>query len=699
MVMRCRSKSGGSRKTLTTNPAESCTPPCTHPACTLAGGFAMTDTGRASTRASSPPSRWWPRFRRSRQREWAEVYRDLARWAIIAVPIGVVAGLGAALFYFLLVDASNFFLGAIAGITLPSEGTSDPAQLTWSSSFPQVLLVLALLVLGGLGVGLIAWKVAPEVAGHGTDATIRAFHHDAGKVRIRVPLLKTLASVITLGTGGSGGREGPTSQIGGGFGSLWAELFHLNDRDRGIALAAGMGAGIGAIFRAPLGGAVYAAEILYTGDFEPEVFVPGIIASVVAYSVYSSIFGFHTLFATPTSLATYTFEPARLPLYAILGIVCGATGILFTWMYRGSETWFKRSGWHPALRPAAGAGIAGVIFLGAYLLLPQQGHFASLSSLSVGYGFVQSAMLGQLASGTFTLTFFSLLVAAVAIRMVMTSFVVGSGGSAGLFGTSVVVGAFLGTSLGGAFHLLFPALIPIPVVAVFSIVGMMSFFGGISKAPLGVLIMVAEMAGTYTILPAAMLAIFVAYLVTGRTHIYEEQLPSRIQSPVHREEYRNYFLSELPVGEVARHNSEPIPARDVGARRGRPRGRARSIGAFGRGRWDLARWRPTEESSRGAAGAAGRAPRRGHRAAGRAPPSQRPVGIRRAPPNGARGRARRRRRFGNRSITDPRARHPAGTPHSATRRRWVIGRLNTRARVASTPLRTQRRKPASSVIG
>lgn len=487
------------------------------------------------------------------------VYRDLARWVVIAVPIGIVAGLGASLFYFLLVDGTNYLLGSLAGLTLPMEGTSNTAQLTWSSSFPRILLVPALLVGGGLAVGLISWKLAPEVAGHGTDATIRAFHHEAGKVRVRVPLLKTLASVLTLGTGGSGGREGPTSQIGGGFGSLWADLVQLSDRDRRIALAAGMGAGIGAIFRAPLGGAVYAAEILYTGDFEPEVFVPGIISSVVAYSIYSSIFGFHTLFATPLALATYAFDPARLPLYGLLGIVCGAVGLLFVWMYRRSEAWFRTNGWHPALRPALGAALAGAIFLGAYFLLPEQGHFASLSSLSVGYGFVQAAMLGQLASGSFTLIVVTLLIAAVGIRMLTTSFVVGSGGSAGLFGTSVVLGAFLGTALGGTFHGLLPGLVPPTVVAVFSIVGMMSFFGGISKAPLGVLIMVVEMAGSYTILPAAMLAIFVAYVVTGRTHIYSEQLPSRIQSPAHREEYRNYFLSELPVGEVAQHNSEPVP--------------------------------------------------------------------------------------------------------------------------------------------
>lgn len=491
---------------------------------------------------------------------WTTVYLDLARWVAIAVPIGVVAGLGSALFYYMLELSSTFFLTQLGGITLPNEGVLHPTA--WASSFPRILIVPALMALGGLIVGFIISRLAPEVAGHGTDATIRAFHRKAGKVRYRVPLLKTLASAITLGTGGSGGREGPTSQIGGGFGSLWADVFGLNDRERRVALATGMGAGIGAIFRAPLGGAIYAAEILYTGDFEPDVFVPAIIASVVAYSVYSSIFQFHTLFATP-DLSSYAFDPRRLPLYALLGIICGGAGILFTKMYQRTDAWFSTRRWPVFLRPTVGAAIAGAIFLGAYILVPQQDHFAALSSLSVGYGFVQT-ILGDLSSGgtgaiAFTFTLLSVLLIAVFVRMVMTSFVVGSGGSAGLFGTSVVVGSLLGAMVGGTAHDLLPSLVPLPVVAVFSIVGMMSFFGGISKAPLGVLIMVVEMVASYSVLPAAMLAIFTAYVVTGRNHIYSEQLPTRIHSPAHLEEYRNFFLSETPIADVARQESETVP--------------------------------------------------------------------------------------------------------------------------------------------
>jgi chloride channel protein, CIC family len=532
----------------------------------VAPGSASPPESPERSKSSRPGfwARWSTRLRHPRPGGWSSAYRDLARWVVIALPVGIVAGLGAAVFYELVTLSSGFFLGTLAGLTLPVEGSTNAAQLAWSSSFPRVFVVPGLLVFGGLVVGVIAWSLAPEVAGHGTDATIHAFHDDAGRIRYRVPVLKTIASAITLGTGGSGGREGPVSQIGGGFGGAWADLVGLGDRDRRVALATGMGAGIGAIFRAPLGGAVYAAEIFYTGDFEPEVFVPGIIASVVAYSIYSTVLGFHSLFATPASLVNYSFNPERLPLYGVLGIICGGVGILFVRLYGTSEGWFRGRAWPRALVPAVGAAGAGGIFLAAYFLVPQEGHFAALSSLSVGYGFVQASLVGDVGPGGFTVVVLTVLLAAVAVRLMMTSLVVGSGGSAGLFGTSVVVGAFLGTAVGEVSHSLLPGLVPLVVVPVFSIVGMMSFFGGISKAPLGVLIMVTEMAGSYTVLPAAMLSIFVAYVVTGRFHIYREQLPSRIESPAHRNEYRTYFLAETRLGEVAAHESEPVaPATSV----------------------------------------------------------------------------------------------------------------------------------------
>ncbi len=485
---------------------------------------------------------------------WGKVSRDLARWALIAVPIGVVAGVGAVMFYSLWLLSTYFFLDIIVGIQYPLAGG---LQVTWSSSFPRILLLPLVMGLGGVVSGAIAQWFAPEIAGHGTDQAIRAFHQKEGRIRYRVPLLKVLASSITLGTGGAGGREGPVSQVGGGFGSLWADALGLSPSERRIALASGLGAGVGAIFRAPLGGAIYAAEIFYTGDFEPVVFVPAIISSVVSYSIYGSLFGFQSIFASPGGTL---WTVPQIPLYALLGLVCAGVGVGFVQMYRRTESWFSRSGLPLSLRAGLGAVSAGVLVLVVYFTLPAEDHYAALAAINVGYGFVQAAMLGQVGSlGVFGPLALLTIGVAVVLRMLTTSLTVGSGGSAGLFGTSVVVGALLGTVIGGLFHLLSPSLVPSQDVAAFVIVGMMAFFGGISKAPLAVLVMVVEMAGSYSLLLPAMLAIFIAYLMTGSNHLYSEQVSTRLRSPAHRDEYRRLLLSEVPVLALTRPEMTHLP--------------------------------------------------------------------------------------------------------------------------------------------
>ena len=486
------------------------------------------------------------------ERHLATVSRDLARWAIIAIPIGLIAGVGSIAFFFTWQQSTELFLVRIVGITYPYAGAPPTGTVVWASSFPRILLLPAVMVAGGLGAGAIAQFLAPEVAGHGTDDAIEAFHRKEGKIRRRVPFLKLFASALTLGTGGAGGREGPTAQIGAGFGSWWADLLHLSAKERRIALVTGLGAGVGAIFKAPLGGALYSAEIMYIGDFEPEVFVPAIIGSVVSYSVYSLYAGTSTLFASPASLSS---SPWQLPLYALLGLACAAAGILFVWMYRGTENRFRRLSWPLSLKVGAGAGASAGIVLVVYFLLPQSNHFAALASVDVGYGFVQAAMLGQIGAASLVPLLIVVLAVAVVVRMLTTSFTVGSGGAAGLFGSSVVVGALLGSTLGGAFHIWLPGIVSTSAVAGFAIVGMMSFFGGISKAPLAVLVMVVEMSGSYALLLPAMLAIFIAYAATGKWHIYRAQVANRLSSPAHREEFRNWLLEGTPARALAR----PVP--------------------------------------------------------------------------------------------------------------------------------------------
>jgi hypothetical protein len=157
-------------------------------------------------------------------------------------------------------------------------------------------LLPAVTALGGLISGLIVFNLAPEAEGHGTDAAIEAIHKKGGAIRARIPVIKLVASAIAIGSGGSGGREGPAAQISAGFGFLMGKWLGLEVQNRRIAVAAGIGAGIGAIFRAPLGGALLSAEILYIHDLEVEALIPGLIASILGYSVFGAFFGYAPIF-------------------------------------------------------------------------------------------------------------------------------------------------------------------------------------------------------------------------------------------------------------------------------------------------------------------------------------------------------------------------------------------------------------------
>ena len=177
----------------------------------------------------------------------------LGKWTIVGGLIGVVAGLGATAFYYGIHFVTILLLGGITGFVPPNPAGEIQSTI---SAHPDFLLVPVSTVIGGLIAGVIIYTLAPEAEGHGADEAIAAFHRRDGKIRRRIPLVKAVASMFTLGSGGSGGREGPTAQIGAGFGSLIADALHLSVRERRIALAVGLGAGIGAIFKAPFAGAI-----------------------------------------------------------------------------------------------------------------------------------------------------------------------------------------------------------------------------------------------------------------------------------------------------------------------------------------------------------------------------------------------------------------------------------------------------------
>jgi CIC family chloride channel protein len=447
------------------------------------------------------------------------------RWLLISALIGVVAGIGAILFTEAIAVTTQWLLGGVVGVAPPSPN-GEPA-LSAGHSLRLWLLPLVT-TLGGLGAGLLVFTFAPEAEGHGTDAAIEAFHEKGGRIRPRVPFIKLVASALTIGSGGSAGREGPTAQISAGFGSWLAGVLRLDEHDRRVAEAAGIGAGIGAIFKAPFGGALLSAEILYKRDFETDAIFPSFIASVIGFAIYGAWAGWTPIFG-PGNHFEFT-HPASLIGYLLLGLSAGLVGLLYPKALYGVRDLFQRIALPNFLKPALGGLLVGLICL----VFPQ--------ALGMGYGYVQFGIAGD-----FLHLAAWLMLALVAVKILATALTIGSGGSGGVFGPGMVIGGFLGGALWAGLHTLTPELVTGTNAGAFVVVGMGAFFGGIAKAPLAVILMVAEMTGEYALIAPAMLATMVAYLVSGETSIYESQVTTRLDSPAHRDDHALLLVQTLSV--------------------------------------------------------------------------------------------------------------------------------------------------------
>jgi CIC family chloride channel protein len=457
-----------------------------------------------------------------------ESSRYLGKWLILGTGIGVVAGLGAVLFSRAISLATRLFLGDIAGYTPPAP-IGEGVPVLGDIGSPWILPIVT--ALGGLLSGIIVSKFAPEAEGHGTDAAIEAIHHKGARLRARVPPIKLITSAITIGSGGSGGREGPAAQISAGFGSMLGQWLKLPAHDRRIAVSAGMGAGIGAIFRAPLGGALMSAEILYLHDLEVEAILPGMIASIVGYAVYGAIEGWSPIFGSQPDL-TFT-HPLTLGYYAVLGLLCGLVGLLYAKTFYGMTDVFHRLRMPRWLKPALGGLLVGLLGLKVH------------GALHTGYGWVQIGMSRDL----LTLPLWLVLILPFA-KILATSLSIGSGGSGGIFGPGMVIGGMLGAAFWRLGEGTFPQMPHSP--APFVIIGMMALFGGIAHAPLAVMLMVAEMTGNLSLLAPAMVAVAVSTALVGNHTIYTSQLPSRADSPAHRLRLSFPLLNSLKVRDAMR---------------------------------------------------------------------------------------------------------------------------------------------------
>ncbi len=426
------------------------------------------------------------------------------RWIALSVVLGAASGATAIAFYGALDLFTRGLLGTVGrhhvATTAASLGGFHAAS---GFALPWVIPLLA--AAGALVSAILAFRVAPETEGHGTDVAIRAINTEPSKVRFRTVPVKMVASAITIGSGGSGGSEGPIAQIATASASLIAHTLKLEYDEARTAVTAGLAAGVGAIFRAPLGGAMLGVELLFRKDRDFAMLAPSLIASYVAYGEFGAVYGYVPMFGRVPGMTVTA--PAQLLIFPLLGLLCGGLARLYTAMFYAIGRIF--AGWRTwqPLRPC----IAGLATGALGLLVP--------GVLGTGYGTIQDVLSGQRVLHVSIL----ILLAMPLAKILGTSLSVGSGGPAGVFGPCMVVGATAGAALwrlalaGGA-HAFAPSS-----PALMAAVGMAACLGAAARSPLAITLIAAQTCASWWVLPVAVLAVPVATVLMGSDSLYRAQ--------------------------------------------------------------------------------------------------------------------------------------------------------------------------------
>ena len=432
---------------------------------------------------------------------------------IDTIIIGVVGALSAQLFLLLLKGTNYLFLQLLAGYYLP-ELPGEGGVLKQIIGPHGLWLIPVATTLGGLISGLLVYSLAPDAEGDGADSAVKIFHRAAGYIKPRVAPLKMLTSAITIGSGGAAGREGPIALIAGGFGSAYATLFKRTDEERRLLMIIGVAAGLSAIFRSPIGTAIFAIEVLYSDmEFENTALFYSLVASVVAYTVNGLFVGWQPLFVVPPGLAPPEF--LDYGWYIVLGVFSGLVATVLPQIFYKTRDMFHKLPVPPHIKPAIGGLCVGLVAIE----LPQV--------LGGGYGWIQEAINGRIS--------LMILIALVFAKILALSLTVSSGGSGGSFGPTLFIGAMVGGAMAKFFGL---------PPAAFVIVGMAAVFGGSGRVPIATILMVTEMTGGYQLLVAAALAVMISYGIQMTLSasmkyktLYESQVKRRADSPAHHVEH------------------------------------------------------------------------------------------------------------------------------------------------------------------
>lgn len=460
-----------------------------------------------------PEERGEPLFQRLR--------RPNVKYLFLAVLIGVLAGYGAVMFKFILKYMQWLFY----------QNSSD--FLVFSDTVP-LWMKIVMPAVGGLVVGLVVSYFASEAKGHGVPEVIQAIALRGGRIRKRVAAAKIFASAVTIGSGGSVGREGPMVQIGSSIGSSVGQVFHVPSAYMRTMVGCGAAAGIAATFNAPIAGVLFALEIII-GDFGVMQFSPVVLSSVTATSISRYYFGDFPHFSIPDYSMVSLWE---FCFYPVLGVVTGFVALSFTKILYWGEDLFEGIPIPDWIKPAIGGALLGCVFA----VFPQV--------FGVGYGAMNLALNNSME--------LSLLVALIFVKVLASTLTLGSGGSGGIFAPSLFMGAMTGGAFGVILQWLFPGLVAPP--GVYALVAMGGLVAGTTYAPITAILIIFEMSGTYSIILPLMLTCITATVMNStirRASIYTTKLLRRgIDIEAGRE---RHLLEHLLVKEAMTQEVVTIP--------------------------------------------------------------------------------------------------------------------------------------------
>ena len=452
-------------------------------------------------------------------------FRTTGKYLGEALLVGLVTGVVVVVFRWMLGLGFKFLLQGLGHHHVMSSLPSGSAFVQNYSAEaildPHRWILLVLPALGAVAGYLLIRRFSKLDTARGTDSAIKAYHQHGGFVTSEVIPIKSVASVLTVCSGGSAGFEGPVTLIGAACGSLVARVLRLPVRAQRILMAAGLAAGIGALFQAPLAGAIFGFEIFYSSsDMEYETMVPSFVASAVAYTIYAYFYGWQPLFSMPAD-CLYNSGLRLLPYFALAFVV--ALGSRFYIMFfRATETRFAAMRMPGVAKVALGGLATGVIgffapdILGTSYPLIRASFAAGQSELFRDYG--------TLTIAGFVCFFF--------LKAIATSFTVGSGGSGGVFAPASVCGG----SLGAAFVLFCKSVLPASFdinPAAFALVGMAGFLAAAIRIPMTAIVIVAEISGNHGLLLPAMWVCGIAFWLNDGWSLYRSQPHNRWSSPVH----------------------------------------------------------------------------------------------------------------------------------------------------------------------